>query len=399
MGPRLNNRHLLLTALILTSLYCIKLAYEYIGSRSHDTAFRRLQNECRHTQHLFCKGNGGKINSTGIMVMRQNYVPMRPFMYLYKSGDEVSETIQKSSMWEQEELNELVWAMIKTLPESLRTTSSHDPIADDQAVMSDVLFVDAGANIGWHTLNIAARGYEVLAFEGLPMNQMLLRSTLCQNPALMERVTLFPYALGARHEVCHALSRDSNQGQGFIANCSHIPSAIKQGSAESYNVRNPLTSGSADQSQQQAMVEVQPLDRVLNMGVKVLKVDVGGREHMVIKGATQFFKKYNVWFILIEYHLRSGNKTLSSHSLLDFVREVMSYGFHVSTDGFQGPYVGPLTSASSEDIDSALQRLGSEMRSEETLTSFNFYFVNNRLIKAWADEKSQATEKEGLLKT
>ncbi|GAX74627.1 hypothetical protein CEUSTIGMA_g2075.t1 [Chlamydomonas eustigma] len=394
MGLRPFSRHLLLFTAILTALLLLTCFYNnHVGFYSHNVAFKRLHRECRQTQNLFCEYNSGLINSTGVTIMRQVYVPTGPFMYLYSSGDKASETILRSGMWEQEVLNELTWAMITSLPESLRSIRSNGPRTDDPAEWSDVMFVDAGAKIGWHALNIAARGYEVLAFEGLHQNQILLRSTLCQNPTLMERVTLYPFALGAQHEVCLAQSRETNQGQGLVANCSYVSSAAGQASVVSWYATK-LADGNADHAQEHQMLEVHRLDKLLNMGVKVLKVDEDGRELKVIQGAAQLFKKYNVWFLLVEYHrhLAHDGASLPTTSneieaVLHFLKEVMSHGFHVSSDGFQGPYIGPVTGRSSEGRDTELQHLVSEMRSGDTLPSFYFYFVNSKLMKAWAKEK------------
>jgi FkbM family methyltransferase len=56
----------------------------------------------------------------------------------------------------------------------------------------DVLLMDIGANVGAHTMGVAAHGFSVLAFEPMHINVMSLRHTLCANPRLQERVTLIP---------------------------------------------------------------------------------------------------------------------------------------------------------------------------------------------------------------
>lgn len=49
------------------------------------------------------------------------------------------------------------------------------------------LFVDVGANVGWFTLYVASRGYDVAAFEGMRSNVNLIRSSLCRNASYLER--------------------------------------------------------------------------------------------------------------------------------------------------------------------------------------------------------------------
>ena len=73
-----------------------------------------------------------------------------------KKKDIVSDQILSGSGWEKPEINQIVWALQQPLP-----SGHQDP----------KLFVDIGANIGWFTLNMAARGYQVEAFEAMEYNQ------------------------------------------------------------------------------------------------------------------------------------------------------------------------------------------------------------------------------------
>jgi hypothetical protein len=49
---------------------------------------------------------------------------------------------------------------------------------------SKPLFLDVGANVGFHAVNVAAAGFKVLAIEAAPTNQALLRATQCANQGL-----------------------------------------------------------------------------------------------------------------------------------------------------------------------------------------------------------------------
>ena len=58
-------------------------------------------------------------------------------------------------MGTQDEINEILWAMEQPVPGE-----------DGNGAPNSKLFVDIGANVAWFTVNMAARGYSVAAFEG-----------------------------------------------------------------------------------------------------------------------------------------------------------------------------------------------------------------------------------------
>ena len=47
---------------------------------------------------------------------------------------------------------------------------------------------------------------------GMRTNQNLIRSTLCDNPALQKLTTLYPVGLGAAPTTCYIFSGDINLG-------------------------------------------------------------------------------------------------------------------------------------------------------------------------------------------
>ncbi len=80
-------------------------------------------------------------------------LPGSPALYVYGDQDIVSQYINNNWTWEKEELTELLWAMEQPLP-------------TQQKRGGPPLFLDIGANVGWFVINVAARGYDVAAFEG-----------------------------------------------------------------------------------------------------------------------------------------------------------------------------------------------------------------------------------------
>ena len=137
-------------------------------------------------------------------------LPGKPRIYFYATQDIVSDVIDKGQVWEEEDINQILWAMEQPLPDDLGG-SEQDQLQErlfDRASTSlsigkgrrmalgmykrrrrtlmpgagappeaakpgstsagsrDGLFVDIGANIGWFSASLASRGYKVAAFEG-----------------------------------------------------------------------------------------------------------------------------------------------------------------------------------------------------------------------------------------
>lgn len=68
-------------------------------------------------------------------------------------------------------------------------TSTRSPQANNKKP-DEVYMIDVGANIGAHTMFVAAFGFNVMAFEPLRINALAIRHTLCANPEMINRVTL-----------------------------------------------------------------------------------------------------------------------------------------------------------------------------------------------------------------
>jgi FkbM family methyltransferase len=90
--------------------------------------------------------------------------------------------------------------------------------AEQQGIKAPVL-LDVGANIGVFAFTAAMLGYEVIAFEAMERNQMALYSSICASPVLQDRITLFPFALGAEEATCSIISDTANVADGHVA-CS-----------------------------------------------------------------------------------------------------------------------------------------------------------------------------------
>ena len=115
--------------------------------------------------------------------MEMATVPGRPRVYFYNTMDIVSDWLKQGRVWEKEELDEVFWAMEQPVPGETLGSSGGGGGGDSNgggggslsgggggsgagSGQGDKLFVDIGANLGWFSVNMAARGYQVAAFEG-----------------------------------------------------------------------------------------------------------------------------------------------------------------------------------------------------------------------------------------
>ncbi|KAL6754932.1 S-adenosyl-L-methionine-dependent methyltransferase [Haematococcus lacustris] len=263
------------------------------------------------SQEMFCR-DAHPLETPGVVAARIKPFPV--IMYLYRNGDVVSDTLLHGNQWEAGELKELLWALEQPLPKGFNTSQ----IGKD-------LFVDIGANVGAFLFATAARGYEVVAFEGMRSNQRLIRSGLCaSDPSVSQRVTLHGFGLGAQPATCYIFSDPGNQGDGItMCDAANAEEAAKK--AGSYVVRGTM--------------QVHTLDSVLKRDVKAMKIDVEGFEPLVLRGAKRLLEEHRVWYLMVEFNtvLLRGNARKPE----EFVMELTRLGYSISSSSFNGPYLSP----------------------------------------------------------
>jgi FkbM family methyltransferase len=143
------------------------------------------------------------------------------------------------------------------------------------------VFVDIGANIGWHSKIVQNEGYDVIAFEPEPENFNILKEN-CNKPDS----TLYTVALGDKAETLLIERNPNNYGDSFISETGT------------------------------KSVSVVRLDDLLDeetiARVSVIKMDVQGYETKVISGASNFFNSLsNGTTIIIEVSPWNSNCDLT----------------------------------------------------------------------------------------
>ena len=124
------------------------------------------------------------------------------------------------------------------------------------------VFIDIGANIGWHSKVVQNEGYDVIAFEPEPANFNILKENCTKSGS-----TLYDLALGEQAETLLIERNPINYGDSFISETGTTAVSVVR----------------LDDIMIQETIEK----------VNVVKMDVQGFETNVIKGATNFFNSLN----------------------------------------------------------------------------------------------------------
>ncbi|GAB4816603.1 hypothetical protein N2152v2_003649 [Parachlorella kessleri] len=241
-----------------------------------------------------------------------------PFqMYVFADGDIVSGQIAQEGSWEQHEAQQLVGKL--------------EEVAQARGLkQQELIFIDIGANIGAHSMVVAASGFAVLAFEPLHVNIMSLRHTLCANPALLPRVALIPKGLGNRTEACTIYTAAHNQGDGtMLCGVADSPEGYPGLAA-----RGRLQVARLDELLQPKLM------RLLAGKVGVVKIDVEGNEERVVEGGLRFFQTVRPPYIMAECSddmmVKATGKPASA-----FLLKMSGLGYEVRQHSFEGPVLDP----------------------------------------------------------
>jgi FkbM family methyltransferase len=158
--------------------------------------------------------------------------------------------------------------------------------------LSGATVLDAGANVGYHTLLLAQcagdRG-RVHAFEPAPANLERLKRNLALNPHLAARVTLWPVALAdAPGELEMVFAGPTHSGISHVVPAQAIHDSTRAQAGETARLKVPATT----------------LDdwweRLGRPGIDLLKLDLEGFELRALNGARQLLAARPPAFVLVE---------------------------------------------------------------------------------------------------
>jgi FkbM family methyltransferase len=196
---------------------------------------------------------------------------------VYEENDIVSGYIGGSGGWETEMVNEIILVFVKYAEEH-------------NLSLSDLTFVDIGANVGWYTMILAAAGVNVIAFEPMEQNLHLIRTALCypENSGFSDRVLVVASGLSNETQTCIVFSGKVNVGDGVTA-CVEDPSTFMS-AWKDFEIRGKI-----------------PVDRIDNIvsasgrNIVAVKMDTEGSEAHVVLGGPIFFLKQHIPYIFAEF--------------------------------------------------------------------------------------------------
>lgn len=90
-------------------------------------------------------------------------------MFIYKQKDDVSNSLLKKGIWEGKETKSILTAL------SYYSIKLNLP-------KNDIYVVDIGSNIGWYSLILGKKGYQIISFEASNFNYYILLKNYCANP-------------------------------------------------------------------------------------------------------------------------------------------------------------------------------------------------------------------------
>lgn len=258
---------------------------------------------------FFCSRMSNYIKDAGIankqikLDLQTETVDISMNYYFGSARDIVSQRIHGRGYWDLDKVHQIFRAL-----ETYRQSYGLE--------RSNVTFVDIGAHIGWFSTVMAYAGYNVISFEAMPQNELILRKNQCifNLNAKNNKWTIFNKALGEGKQLCRIVSHNVNVGDG------HTVCDENAALPPNYGVR--------------ACIQVERLDDIVDpdsialLHIGVVKIDVENYEKFILLGGQNFFNSTSINLILIEFLRGISEDTMSRNR---FVYEFLnSSGFTVS---------------------------------------------------------------------
>jgi len=178
---------------------------------------------------------------------------------------------------------------------------------------SDLTILDMGANVGFYTFALSAKGYKVASFEPSIENIYLLRRSLCANPEL--KILLINVGLGNVEETCVTYSGPTEFSNRY---------AFCNGTAPSGMVYR-------------GKIQITRLDHFSGLfnNIVFIKIDIEGYEIMAVSEGKKIFFDLKVPYIIMEFVWDRLVERGGSPG--EFLAEFHKNGYDIRNTSFVGP--------------------------------------------------------------
>ena len=224
-------------------------------------------------------------------------------MFVYKSGDIVSNVIISSHRWER--------GLTDSILNALEFYSQKKKLEN-----KDIYFIDVGANVGWYSFFIGKYGYKILSFEANKVNNYILYKNYCLNKDVS--LSIINKGLDEEDKTCKIITANKNIGNGAIF-CENTEKSDVYFLGDVYN-----------------NIELTKLSKYMKFlsekNVALMKIDVEGYEPKVIKGGEEIITKYHIPFIAMEFDINFIQ--LHQINALEFLKIFENNGYKFSMVDF-----------------------------------------------------------------
>ena len=227
-------------------------------------------------------------------------------MFVYRTGDIVSNNLIKRKSWELKETLKLLKA--------LNFYSNKKNINNN-----DIYIIDIGANIGWYSFVFSKYGYKIISFEPSKINNYILKKNFCLNKEI--NLTIINKGLFDEEKKCFLYNKKNNEGNGFI-NCE---------------LNNNLTNSFKKSGEILLTKLSNYLPFFMDKDLVLIKMDIEGAERKAIDGGIELITKYHIPFIFLEFSPKLLKRLNSDPK--EFLQLFIDNGYKISTLDFFNNYI------------------------------------------------------------
>lgn len=228
-------------------------------------------------------------------------------MLVYKKDDTVSDSLSLYGFWERKETKNILFSLLYYAKKKNITKN-------------DIYILDIGANIGWYSLFLGKKGYNIISFEPSPSNYYILLKNFCLNKEIS--ISIINSGLDSSTKNCSLYHPKNNIGNALTFDG-------KKKNLKKYIKEDIKLSKLSDY-----------LPYLINKNLAFIKLDIEGSEVKALEGGLDLITKYHVPFILMEWSpdlimLKGSDPKL-------FLEMLENNGYKISKEDFLSKQFIPL---------------------------------------------------------